>query len=378
MALSLTGPLNQLDIYRIVHDFDRGHFKIKKPQRHDQMDLIRVINQFERLLASFGIPLELIDNIMRRYLQNPPSVGALLMCYKNTPAIILLHPLPLSTEPHYINTASKSLLVQLKQTPTDGELASYRKLMTWIFKSHFKKLTLDQKLELIRRSNITPWEQRTTSQKLELLGRIQAPTFWGQAKLNLQLLSWKVQFAAVWSIENNVIAWVVGGSLGVLIFSTLLLRITQPYSFANTGIYQALRIVWAMAALYLIFVLVTLIATLVVSPFLTVLGLVLQIPILPKFLQDKGARIQSISWAYFCFIFRLFFDNRRRSNESVYKELQQLLLQSINKTNITIEQNTFANAHFPDLLDKWINLISPSDTNTGSLQIDTQEQKQLI
>lgn len=103
-------PLNQLDVYRIVHDFDRDHFKIEKPLRDDQIDRIRVIIQLERMLYFSRIPLELIDKIMRHCLEDSPSVGTLLMYYKNTPAI-LLHPLPLSSNICYINTASKALLV---------------------------------------------------------------------------------------------------------------------------------------------------------------------------------------------------------------------------------------------------------------------------
>src|SRR5579872_4836467 len=138
-------PLNQLDIYRIVHDFDKDHFNTAKPLRNNQVGRVIVIIQFERMMGSFGIPTEIIDDIMRRCLKDSPSVGALLMCYKNTPAIVMLHPLPLSYNTNYLNTASQSLLVRLKLTPANGELASYQQLMALVFTHHFKKLTLDQK-----------------------------------------------------------------------------------------------------------------------------------------------------------------------------------------------------------------------------------------
>ncbi len=368
--------LNQLDVYRIVHDFDRDHFNTAKPLRKTQVDRVIVIIQFERMLVSIGIPLELIDDIMRRCLVNSSSVGALLMFYKNTPAIALLHPLPLSTEAHYINTASKSLLVRLKQTPANGELASYRKLMTWVFTHHFKKLTFDQKFELIRRSNITPWEQRSTSQKLELLGRMQARTFWGKAKISLQLFSWKVQFAAAWALENNVIKWAMLSTVGALAFVGLSLGIARRSSYAKTAIYQVLNAGCIKAFEYFI---TAGFALLGVSLAFIGLGLALQISIFPQSLREKGAWLQSLSWncqlIALSFLGVILISNSRALSISNYnnlvyasKELQKLLLQSINKANITTEQDAFANAHLPDLINHWLNLIMPNDTNTGSLQ----------
>ena len=71
-------PLNQLDIYRIVHDFDQDHFNTAKPLRDDQVGRIIVIIQLERMLLLSHLPIELIDDIMRRCLENSPSVGASL------------------------------------------------------------------------------------------------------------------------------------------------------------------------------------------------------------------------------------------------------------------------------------------------------------
>ena len=50
------------------------------------------------------------------------------------------------------------------------------------------------------------------------------------------------------------------------------------------------------------------------------------------------------------------------------KKLDSLFLESINKANVTTEQNAFINAHLPDLLNEWLNLTMPSDISTGSLQ----------
>src|SRR5579872_4830276 len=306
-------PLNQLDIYRIVHDFDKDHFNTAKPLRNNQVGRVIVIIQFERMMGSVGIPAEIIDDIMRRCLKDSPSVGALLMYYKNTPAIVVLHPLPLSYDPHYINTASKSLLVQLKRTPTDGELASYRKLMARVFKHHFKKLTIDQKLELIRRSNITPWEQKSPSQKLEFLGRIQAPTRWGQAKLNLQFFSWKVQFAIASALKKRIIS----GALvipvlfsrlvlfysAVLAFTTLFAGVFLPSAF--TTIFATIFATSIRVFIYTILIAVKSFAAFGIFSLLTsLIGIALRIPIFPKFLQEKGAWMLRVSWNYFLIALR--------------------------------------------------------------------------
>ena len=59
-------PLNQLDVYKIVHGFDQDYFNAAKPLRETQVDRVIVIIQFERMLASHRLPMELIDEIMRR------------------------------------------------------------------------------------------------------------------------------------------------------------------------------------------------------------------------------------------------------------------------------------------------------------------------
>jgi hypothetical protein len=358
-------PLNQLDIYRIVHDFDQDFFKTAEELPKDQVDRIFVIIQVERKLYSHHLPIiELIDEIMRLYLENSPSVVTLLMLY-NTPAIVVLHPLPFGS--HHINTASRSLLVQLNKTPADGKLASYLQLMTRIFKHHFKKLTPDEKLELMRRSHITPWEQRSTRQKLELLGKIQAPTLWGQAKLKLQLLSWKVQFAISWALENNIILRAVvdpfiatGFGLCVSIYATLFFSMR---GIAVPAICTELFVKSITTLLYY-YVFVLLLPSLTI----TCLGLALRIPILPESLQKKGAWVQLVSWKCFLIAFPFPFIEKGDGFRKC-QDLKNLLLQSINEANITAEKNAFVNAHLPDLLNEWMQLVNTSDTNTGSLQM---------
>ncbi len=100
MAITPTRPLNQVDIYRIVNNFDQGNFKTAEELPKDQVDRIFVIIQVERKLYSHHLPIvELIDEIMRLYLESSPSVVTLLMLY-NTPAIVVLHP------PHLVHITS--------------------------------------------------------------------------------------------------------------------------------------------------------------------------------------------------------------------------------------------------------------------------------
>jgi hypothetical protein len=169
-------PLNQSDVFRIAHGFDQDIFKTAEPLLKDQVARIFVIIQVERKLYSHLPVVELIDQIMRLYLKICPSVVTVLMLY-NTPAIVVLHP-PLFYNMNCINNASKSLLVQLNQEPANGDLASYQKLMTTVFTHHFQKLTIDQKIELIQKSNSIPWEQKSESQKLEFFNNVQACSLW--------------------------------------------------------------------------------------------------------------------------------------------------------------------------------------------------------
>ncbi len=372
MALSRVGPLNQIDVYRIVSDFDQDYFRIAKPLRNDQVDRFIVINQFERMLFSH-LPIAVVDEIMKYVFEDSHSVTALLMYYKNSPATAL-HPLPLSLNHCYINMASQSLLVRLEQTPIKGELASYQQLMTVVFTHYFQKLTTNQKLELLRRSHITPWEQKSASQKLELLGRIQAPTTWGKAKLNLQFLVWKVQYAAARALKNQVILWVVGGAAGALLFAQLLLLIARlSSSVAGSTIYKTLNNAHTKA--WVCFIILGF-AALVTSLISAGVGLALQIPIFPRSVQEKGAWIKSVAWN--CFLIALYFlqmvtpNNSSQTNHNnnsfekltnASEELQRLLLQSINEANITIEQINFIDAHLPDLIHQWLHLTLPSDIN---------------
>jgi hypothetical protein len=188
MTLSLTGPLNQLDVYRLVYDFDRDHFKAVKPRLETQAKRIIVLNQLQRLLHSH-LPIELVEKIVRHLFENRPFVGKLLMYYKNTPALAERHLLPLSFNTNGINEVSGLLLVRLNHEPADGNIDSYNQLMQLVFSYHVKKLT--------------------EIQMTELLNRYQYPTLWGQAKDKLQSLSLKVQSAAIWALQKQVLSEVI-------------------------------------------------------------------------------------------------------------------------------------------------------------------------
>jgi hypothetical protein len=185
MTLSRIGPLNQLDVYRIVYDFDRDHFKATKPRRETQAKRIIVFNQLERRLLSL-FPIELVEKIVRHIFEDRPFVGKLLMYYKNTPALAERHLLPLSFNTNGINEVSRSLLVRLNHEPANGNIDSYNQLMQLVFSYHVEKL------------NVT--------QMTELLNRYQYPTLWDQAKDTLQSLSLKVRSAAIWVLQKRVVS----------------------------------------------------------------------------------------------------------------------------------------------------------------------------
>ena len=372
-------PLNQSDIYRIVRDFDRVHFKTPELSRDEQIDHVKTINRFERKLEDSHLPIDLVDMIMRRHLEESPSVGALLMFYRNVPSLERDHPLPLARNVHHLNNASEFLLSHLNQQPSEGYLASYRQLMTVVFKHHFSKLSLEQKFELIQRSSITPWEQRSTQQKLSLLGRIQAPTLLGQAKVKLRMLTWKVQFAAVWALEKNLITKTVSVILGgVGITALLLLLGSFSSTIAASAVYLAFLSIAVKAYIYGLIALAAILGTCLVFG---VIGFALRAPIFPTSIQEKGFWVQSVSFkcsllAFLLIIALLPKDTRNgRRDTSVQdlmiesQELQKLLLQSINQANITVDQESFANAQLSELVDKWLILTSPNDKGIGSSQM---------
>lgn len=104
------------------------------------------------------------------------------------------------------------------------------------------------------------------------------------------------------------------------------------------------------------------------------LGLALQFPIFPKSIKEKGAWLQSVSKNYFLISLHYLavtlqldsYHNRFDEFNNVCTRLEKLLFQSINEAKITTKQETFAKAQLPMLINQWINLISPSDANTGS------------
>lgn len=346
--------LNQLDVYKIVHDFDRDHFQIANPK--DQLDRVFVIIQFGRKLQSC-LPVELINEIMRLYLEKSPSVITLLMLY-NTPAIVMLHPLPLSSNTRYINTASQSLLVRLNQTSANGEHSSYQQLMKWVFTHHFEKLQPDQKIELIQKSCIMPQEQKSASQKPDLLGRILGPTLSSQVKTKLQLLPWKVKSAAAnGGIEHAVVSAMFAPGLAAILGLGLLWAFgcvlpSTTYAFLKNPLLKPLK---KICELNLLGSFCSPIIIIIAALPIVFFGAVLQARIFPTYLQEIGFWMCSI--AFLCSPFNDAETHNKKIEER--SELKNELIKSI---------TVFAKEHFPDLLNEWLNLTMPNDTNTGSLQ----------
>jgi hypothetical protein len=379
MSISLT-QLNYHDVCRIIDDFDQEKFKTPKAKRATQIEQAFVYNRFERLLRwERNMPVNIIDMVMRRYLDASPSVGALLAYYRGSPALHERHPLPLGNEEYLLHKPSALLLKKLGEVPQKGPLASYKQLMTLVFKYHFQNLNLEQKLELITRSNITPWEQKTASEKLTLLGRVHTSTVGGQVAFKLQLLSWKIQFAVARILQQELLTTLVKGVLftvlGVwFLFGIVSLLLSVPRAKIFEPIFSTLLTKWIAFHCY---GLIAMGAGMVLSLFTACFGLTLRIPFLPSSVQTKGKWIQSVGGSSFrmAFFFCLTIagtlaGNRDNYNSNAWqnalesclsasKDLQQLFLQSINEANVKIDQKRFIDAQLPDLIEKWLLLTAP-------------------
>jgi hypothetical protein len=189
----------------------------------------------------------------------------------------------------------------------------------------------------------------------------------GQAKAKLQLLSWKVQYAAAWALENNVIIWAVAAvMITVFVVSFAFWLASFSTAITTSALYLTLHSTWIKVYVYGA---ITIAASLATSLVLTGVGLALKTSIFPTSIQEKGAWIQSVSWKSFLltflFLVNVIPSNNQSSNQTnanldnlwkTSKELQELLLQSMNQAN---NQIAFVDAQLPELIDKWLVLTSP-------------------
>ncbi|MBS0648619.1 MAG: hypothetical protein JSS10_05260 [Verrucomicrobia bacterium] len=198
--------LTRNDINKIIYEFDRVHFPhVTKPaSRIEGGDNYVKTNLFERhLLEDRGLPVEIVDNIARLHLMSSPSIGALLLYYKGSPTF--KRPAEITLNGRCLEGASKALLVhmgiQLAQERT--ELAGFKQLITLVLNEYLHKLGINDKLEMIRKIEGTTFQIQndalppgnTLSDKLaQLKSRLQIDQGrWSKAKVELQLISWRVQ-----------------------------------------------------------------------------------------------------------------------------------------------------------------------------------------
>ena len=373
--LALKGPFNQLDVFRITDQFDADHFGVSKSKNSCYpLDEAVAMGQFGQklystpLITGSGLPIDVLDLIMRSHLNDCPSVATLLAIYKNT--ILPRYALPFAQSTLHLNDASKDLLQRLGQVPSIGNLAGYRQLMTLVFRDYFSKLTLDQKLELIRRSSI--WENKSGEQKVELFGRIQAPTHWGQFKVLLQVQSWKIQLAVIRVLNKGLIEKYYFNSItrGLRVIS--LIYMAAFMAAANSLVLRgvAAKLVWKvmMTILYEYRVRVVVLVTSVfggiaIALTLLLMGSLLRISVFSVQLNEKGKWIQELGLTLLkieALVYSEASEMQERMLKREIKNLEQTLMQSIDEAQITVDQARLTDAYLPELLEKWHQLTAPS------------------
>jgi hypothetical protein len=383
---------------RIITEFDQDKFGILQPKPSEFARKIIAIRDFEQLLFDYKFPVEIIDQLVRSYLDSTPSVTALWMCYGGSPTVASKYDLllPLSGNPVFLNAASKIVLIKLGQTLSKDNRDHFKELMTYVFTHHFKKLDTSHKLQLFQKSNVfTSWEQTSADQKLRLFGRVQVFCGWSHPQIKLQFLMWKVRFAVAYVIKKDILFWMVVGPiflLGAMTFANLLflflLGIFGP-TLKNEKIETVFS--WIVATLSPKVMLGILSGLGIsascgaISLFFLALGALLNTRHFPKHIQKKGAWIQSMSWSGLeinlnCILILLDFlvpkGNKLPGSTSLrdlYRALDNLgdqLKETINEAQIPVEQATLLEAQLPDLLEKWQVFVAEkfnlSDTDTES------------
>lgn len=227
--------LTRNDINKIIYKFDEVHFpEAVRSQNSNETIPERAVRENRRInLLERGLDKELDEAVARinaakalkgmkdpkdRYFLPPdilssmvqldlmasPSVRRLLTCYQSS-----LHPndkTPKITQnPRRLEEASKALLQHMRIEPTQAtaELACFKQLMTLVFVHYFNKLSLPQQIEMIKKIQGSTWriqqnvlpQGKNLSEKLAQLKStlVVDQGRWSKAKVELQLISWKVQ-----------------------------------------------------------------------------------------------------------------------------------------------------------------------------------------
>jgi hypothetical protein len=396
MAIS---PFNYKDLTRMMIDFDQDKFKtpISTPISYARQTI--VIHQLENNLhALFSV--EIVDQIARYCFDDAPSVQALWKYYIGSPQVASKYHLllPLSNQ-LLLNSASKILLLKLRQKLSEEKhaLGYFKQLMTCVFRHHFQKLNPSQKLLLLQKIPMTPWEQKSSDEKLKLFGRMQQLAGWSHPKIKFQFLVWKMRFAAARVLKADVLLWSLAVpflTLGTMYFINLVFsgfRWINSVTFKNqkTEVFFDALVTTLSTGIWIGIIggaILTSCGT-AFSLLFAGLGKILALRYLPAHIQEKGTWIQSVSWNCFqlnlnCFCIIASFlpsfgprdqrlnDEWHANIKKALNELNRQLKESINEEKIPVEQEKFIEAQIPDLLEKWHFLISekflPNGINTGS------------
>ncbi|HEX2580314.1 MAG TPA: hypothetical protein VHK67_07940 [Rhabdochlamydiaceae bacterium] len=343
----------------IALEFDRHHGRLTRQE--DQKGRAVVMHQLQRhLLNTKSLPIEVIDIIFQYHLNDTRSASDLLVFYRGSPAIHAKSPL-LLYHVHYLNTAAENLLKQLKLKVPLGD--AFPHLMVHVLTHYFNTLSLDNKIAFIRSSQVTVWENRSLTEKIQLLGRARITSLSNA----LRLISWKVQFAIIKILENKIFEILFLVFVSCLALPWIVVFFGTLFGFSETAFIQQLSSIWRPVLLYTAALLV---GCMCLSLITAVLGKAAQFSWFSQSIKNKGAWVQAVSLCcvrieFNSLIFLLSFVKGKDSkftNSSLEdtmkacKKLSKLLSQSINEANLTFNQEAFVNAHRPELNQQWLQI----------------------
>ncbi|MBS0648782.1 MAG: hypothetical protein JSS10_06130 [Verrucomicrobia bacterium] len=389
----------------IISAFDQDLFNIPSAEPITFARNVIVVHQLENnLITNKKIPREIIDIIVRVYLEKAPSVTALWMYYGGSSLVKSKYSsLPLSANLRRLNNASKILLIKLQQPVSEEKRDYFKQLMSCVLKHHFTKLNPSQRFQLFQRYKVnTSWEQKSADEKLEFLGRIQKFCGWSHPHLKLQFLIWKVRFAIAYVLKIKILFRMIV----IAIFTLASIGLTQLFvsifqdinhrtfknpeltTFINFLIEKRKKEFWINFIGGVIF----LSGGITISFNMFIIGVILNTRYFSIQIQRKGILIQNISMKFFMINLECFFlvldllftakrleqkknqetnDQNNKFIDQVLDNMSNELKEAINEAQLSVEQATFLEAQLPDLMEKWQVFVAEkfhlSDTDTGSL-----------
>ncbi|HEX2580313.1 MAG TPA: hypothetical protein VHK67_07935 [Rhabdochlamydiaceae bacterium] len=342
----------------IVHQFDRHHGLL--PSQKVQKGRAVVMHQLQRHFNDNGLPIEIINIIFQFHLNDTRSASDFLVFYRGSPATHNKSPL-LLYQIHYLNSAAENLLKQLNHEVPQRD--AYPCLMVRVLTHYFNTLSVDQKIAFIRSSQITVWENRSLTEKIQLLGRARMTSLGD----SLKLLSWKAQFAIIKLLEKRFPSFLLLASGAAFLLPWVVIAFAPMLGLGKAAFIQKLSSIWNRAILYNT---VFLAGCLALSLLTAALGRIARSSwLLSQSTRDKGAWIQDVSLCCVKIEFHsllllgpLLIGKGHNDTHSFKKardacaELTQLLSQSINGANLNFNQDAFFKAYLPELNQRWLQI----------------------